>query len=57
MEALRKLQQDNDINAFRYHLERVLGNGKTAIEVARELAARFAASFADDRLDQMFNPK
>lgn len=57
MEALRKLQQDNDINAFRYHLERVLGNGKTAIEVARELAARFAASLADDRLDQMFNPK
>lgn len=56
MEGIRKLRQDNDINAFRYHLERVLGNGKTAIEVARELAARFAASLADDRLDRMFNP-
>ena len=57
MEGLRKLKQDNDINAFRYHLERVIGNGKTAIEVAREFAARLAASLSDDRLDKMFNPK
>lgn len=57
MQALRKFQLDNDINEFRYHLERLIGNGKTAIEVAREFAARLAAYFSDEELDRMFNPK
>jgi hypothetical protein len=57
MQALRKFQMDNDINEFRYHLERLIGNGKTALEIAREFGARLAAYFSDEELDQMFNPK
>lgn len=57
VEAVTKLMQDNDINKFRYHLEKLLGNGQNAFSVARELAARLAASLADPKLDKMFNPK
>lgn len=57
MQALRKFRMDNDINEFRYHLERLIGNGKTALEVAREFAARLAAYLSDEELDRMFNPK
>ena len=57
VQSVRQLMQDNDINKFRYHLERLLGNGQNAFSVAREFAARLAASLADSKLDSMFNPK
>ena len=53
MEALRKLRQDNDINAFRNTLERVTGKSS----LAEDLIRRFIISMAPRELDQMFNPK
>lgn len=53
MEALRKLRQDNDINAFRNVLERVTGKSS----LAEDLIRRLIISMAPRELDQMFNPK
>ena len=53
MEALRKLQQDNDINAFRNILERVTGKSS----LAEDLIRRLIISMAPRELDSMFNPK
>lgn len=53
MEALRKLRQDNDINAFRNSLERVTGKSS----LAEDLIRRLIISMAPRELDQMFNPK
>lgn len=53
MEALRKLRQDNDINAFRNTLERVTGKSS----LAEDLIRRLIISMAPRELDQMFNPK
>lgn len=62
MQALRKLQQDNDINAFRNTMERALGNSHDTAGVIRDMITRLivAASGAvhgDDRFDKLFNPK
>ena len=53
MEALRKLRQDNDINAFRNTLERVTGKSS----LVEDLIRRLIISMAPSELDQMFNPK
>lgn len=53
MEALRKLRQDNDINAFRNTMERVTGKSSLATDLIR----RLIMSMAPRDLDQMFNPK
>lgn len=52
MEALRKLRQDNDINAFRNSLERVTGKSS----LVEDLIRRLIFSMAPRELDQMFNP-
>lgn len=60
MEALRKLRQDNDINAFRYNMERVFGNSSDVKDVASELVKRMGLLLMRPdikELDQMFNPK
>lgn len=59
MEGLRKLRQDNDINAFRYRMERLFGNSSDAKNVLSELVKRMSMyMFRDSReLDNMFNPK
>lgn len=62
MEGLRKLKQDNDINAFRYTMERALGASKDTAGVIRDLIARLVvagsgAVHGDDRFDRLFNPK
>lgn len=53
MEGIRKLQQDNDINAFRNTLERVTGKSS----LVEDLIRRLIISMAPRELDQMFNPK
>ncbi len=62
MEALRKLRQDNDINAFRNTMERALGNSKDAVGIIRDMITRLVvagsgAIHGDDRFDRLFNPK
>lgn len=62
MEGLRKLKQDNDINAFRYTMERALGASKDTAGVIRDLIARLVVAgsgviHGDDRFDRLFNPK
>ena len=62
MEGLRRLKQDNDINAFRYTMERALGASKDSAGVIRDLIARLVvagsgAIHGDDRFDRLFNPK
>ena len=62
MEGIRKLQQDNDINAFRNVMERALGNSKDAVGITRDLITRlvvagYGAIHGDDRFDRLFNPK
>lgn len=62
MEALRKLRQDNDINAFRNVMERALGNSKDAVGIIRDMITRLVvagsgAIYGDDRFDRLFNPK
>lgn len=62
MEGIRKLQQDNDINAFRNVMERALGNSKDAVGIIRDMITRlvvagFGAIHGDDRFDRLFNPK
>ena len=59
MQALRKLRQDNDINAFRYNMERVFGNSSDAKSVLSELVKRLGLMLMRPdikELDQMFNP-
>lgn len=62
MEALRKLRQDNDINAFRNTMERALGNSKDTVGIIRDMITRLVvagsgAIHGDDRFDRLFNPK
>lgn len=62
MEALRKLRQDNDINAFRNAMERALGNSKDAVGIIRDMIVRLVVAgsgtiHGDDRFDRLFNPK
>ena len=53
MEGLRKLRQDNDINAFRNTMERVTGKSS----LVEDLIRRLIMSMAPRELDNMFNPK
>lgn len=62
MQALRKLQQDNDINAFRNTMERALGNSHDTVGVIRDMVARLVvvasgAVHGNDCFDKLFNPK
>ena len=36
LESVRQLQQDNDINAFRYRMERLLGTGSNSLTMIRD---------------------
>ena len=53
MEGLRKLRQDNDINAFRNNMERITGKSS----LVEDLIRRFIMLMAPRGLDNMFNPK
>lgn len=53
LQSVRQLIQDNDINAFRNEMERVVGKGSFATDMLRRLIMALSPS-ANDRL---FNPK
>ena len=62
VEALRRLRQDNDINEFRYTLERIFGNSSGTAGAVRDLLGRLfmyglGVFKGDDSLDRLFNPK
>lgn len=59
LQSVRQLQQDNDINAFRYRMERLFGSSSDASKVASELLKRMSMYLIRDKheLDTMFNPK
>lgn len=59
LQSLRQLQQDNDINLFRYRMERLFGSSSDASKVASELLKRMSMYLIRDKheLDTMFNPK
>lgn len=58
MEALRGLKQNNDINEFRYELERVFGKNTNIVGAILDRAQRYgAALFAPADYDRLFNPK
>lgn len=58
-QSVRQLQQDNDINSFRYRMERLFGSSSDASKVASELLKRMSMYLIRDKheLDTMFNPK
>lgn len=53
VQATRRLFQDNDINKFRYALERAVGSGKLSEDIIR----RFLYGFTPNANDKLFNPK
>ena len=62
MQSLRKLRQDNDINEFRYTLEKVFGNSSGTAGAIRDLLGRLFmygldAFKGDGSFDRLFNPK
>lgn len=62
MQSLRKLRQDNDINKFRYTLEKALGNSPGTVGAIRDLFGRLFmygldAFEGDGSFDRLFNPK
>lgn len=59
LQSVRQLQQDNDINLFRYRMERLFGSSSDASKVASELLKRMSMYLIRDKheLDTMFNPK
>ena len=62
MQSLRKLRQDNDINEFRYTLEKAFGNSSGAAGAVRDLLGRLFmygldAFKGDGSFDRLFNPK
>ena len=59
LQSVRQLQQDNDINAFRYRMERLFGSSSDASKMASELLKRMFMYLIRDKheLDTMFNPK
>lgn len=59
VQATRRLYQDNDINHFRYTLERMYGNSGSMIGSVRDFAVRLAELIfgGTDSFDKMFNPK
>lgn len=59
LQSVRQLRQDNDINSFRYRMERLFGPSSDASKVASELLKRMSMYMFRDKheLDTMFNPK
>lgn len=58
LESVRQLQQDNDINAFRYRMERLLGTGSNNLTMIRDLLLRLGTALSDRAtFDRLFNPK
>lgn len=58
LQAVRQLQQDNDINAFRNEIERVFGKNTSTLGFLRDFAQRLEMSLRDRvRYDRLFNPK
>lgn len=58
LESVRQLQQDNNINAFRYRMERLLGTGSNSLTMIRDLLLRLGTALGDRAtFDRLFNPK
>lgn len=58
LESVRQLQQDNDINAFRYRVERLLGTGSNSLTMIRDLLLRLGTALGDRAtFDRLFYPK
>lgn len=59
LQSVRQLQQDNDMNSFRYRMERFFGPSSDGSKVASELLKRMSMYLFRDKheLDTMFNPK
>lgn len=58
LESVRQLQQDNDINSFRYKMERFLGTGSNSLTFTRDLLLRLGIALGDRAaFDRLFNPK
>lgn len=53
VQATRRLFQDNNINSFRYTLERAVGSGKLTDDIIR----RFLYGLTPNANDKLFNPK
>lgn len=53
IQATRRLFQDNNINSFRYTLERAVGSGKLTDDIIR----RFLYGLTPNANDKLFNPK
>lgn len=53
IQATRRLFQDNDINKFRYTLERAVGSNKLSEDIIR----RFLYGLTPNANDKLFNPK
>ena len=58
LESVRQLQQDNNINAFRYRMESLLGTGSKSLTMIRDLLLRLGTALGDRAtFDRLFNPK
>lgn len=58
LQSVRQLRQDNDINAFRYRMERLLGTGSNSLTMIRDLLLRLGTALGDRVVfDRLFNPK
>lgn len=58
LESVRQLRQDNDINAFRYRMERLLGTSFNSLTMIRDLLLRLGTALGDRAaFDRLFNPK
>lgn len=58
LQSVRQLQQDNDINSFRYRMERLLGTGSNNLTMIRDLLLRLGTALSDRAtFDRLFNPK
>lgn len=58
LQSVRQLTQDNDVNAFRYEVERIFGNNTSALGFMRDYFKRLETSIRDrERYDRLFNPK
>lgn len=53
LQSVRQLTQDNDINAFRYRIEKVTGKGPLLDDLIR----RLLTILAPNDFDRLFNPK
>ena len=53
LQSVRQLTQDNDINAFRYRIERITGKGPLLDDLIR----RLITILSPNDFDRLFNPK